>query len=286
MENLSPLTHGDLAGQPVTAVRRAIRESRYSGQTSGLGMGLLQGNLVILPEALALDFARFCQRNPKPCPLVGVSDTGIPMLRTLGADIDIRTDVPLYNVYRDGELAEQLTDITGLWADDSVAFVLGCSFSFEDALSAAGIPLRHIAENRNVPMYRTNIETVPAGTFGGAMVVSMRPLSVTDAIRASEITARFPEAHGAPVHFGDPAALGIGAMDRPDWGEATEIRDGEVPVFWACGVTPQAAVQAAKPPLCITHAPGRMLITDIPSGEVGHHATDIPVARSIEKTGI
>lgn len=250
---------------PREAVRRAIRAGHYSGHTAGLGMGYLQGNVAILPADFALDFFRFCQRNPKPCPLVGVSDTGDPNMFTLGRDIDIRSDVPKYNIYRDGLFSEERTEIFDLWEDDFVAFVLGCSFSFEEALVAEGIGLRHIDNNHTVSMYRTNIETSPAGPFGGPVVVSMRPMRSIDAIRACAITARFPHAHGKPVHFGNPAEIGIHDISTPEWGEPTEFLDGEVPVFWACGVTPQAAIQSAKPPICITHAPGSMLITDIPS---------------------
>lgn len=254
-----------LRTRSVKEARAEIRRGAYVGHTAGIGSGYLQGNLAILRAELALDFFRFCQRNPKPCPLVGVSDTGDPMLRTLGADIDVRSDIPMYNIYRDGELAEQRPDIADLWQDDMVAFIIGCSFSFEEAMSQEGIRLRHIDENKTVPMYRTSIETVAAGPFGGPMVVSMRPLTVRDAIRACEITARFPQAHGAPIHFGDPAEIGIADIHRPDYGDAVTIHDNEIPVFWACGVTPQAALRQAKPALCITHAPGRMLITDLAS---------------------
>jgi uncharacterized protein YcsI (UPF0317 family) len=252
---------------PVGQVRAAIRSGTYSGHTAGLGLGYLQGNLAILPTNYALDFFRYCQRNPKPCPLVGVSDTGDPWLRTLGKNLDVRSDVPLYNVYRKGELIEQLSDIKPLWRDDFVAFVLGCSFTFEEALLAEGIRLRHIEADRTVAMYRSNIPTQAAGPFTGPTVVSMRPLLPKDAIRACEITTRYPQAHGTPLHFGDPSAIGIPSLDTPDWGDPPLIEKNEIPVFWACGVTPQAALQAAKPPICITHAPGRMLITDVPSWE-------------------
>ncbi|MCG8695124.1 MAG: putative hydro-lyase, partial [Minwuiales bacterium] len=235
--------------------------------TAGMAPGYLQGNIVILPADLALDFARYCQRNPKPCPLVGVSETGDPALPTLGADIDMRTDLSGYNVYRGGELADTVGDIRDLWRDEFVTFVLGCSFSFEAALVAEGVPLRHLETGTTVSMYRTSIETVPAGPFHGEMVVSMRPLKPADAIKAVEITARFPETHGTPVHLGDPAMIGIDDIARPDWGDPTEFEDGEIPVFWACGVTPQVAVRQARPPICITHRPGSMLITDIPSTE-------------------
>ena len=257
--------YSELRKLTVGQVRAAIRAGAYTGHTAGLGLGYLQGNLAILPARYALDFFRYCQRNPKPCPLVGVSDTGDPMMRTLGDDIDIRTDVPSYNIYRDGELAEQRTEIKDLWQDDFTAFVLGCSFTFEEALIAEGIRLRHIDQDHNVSMYRTNIATQVAGPFSGPVVVSMRPLTPANTVRACAITTRFPQAHGEPIHIGDPAAIGIDKLDYPDWGDPTEIRHGELPVFWACGVTPQAAIRSAKPPICITHTPGRMLITDVPS---------------------
>jgi uncharacterized protein YcsI (UPF0317 family) len=250
-------------------IRRMIREERFDGNTSGFSLGFLQGNLAILPAEYAMDFQRYCQRNPKPCPLVGVSDTGEPALPTLGRDIDIRTDIPSYNVYRGGELAEQTTNITDLWQDDFVSFIIGCSYTFENALMAEGVSLRHIDEDKTVSMFNTNIQTTPAGPFSGGTVVSMRPLSVEKAIRAIEITSRFPQAHGTPVHFGNPEEIGIADISKPDWGDPSEIRDGEVPVFWACGVTPQAAVRNAKPSICITHSPGSMLITDIPGMDAG-----------------
>jgi uncharacterized protein YcsI (UPF0317 family) len=252
------------------AVRDAIRSGAYQGHTSGIGLGRLQGNLAILPADYALDFFRFCQRNPKPCPLVGVSDTGDPMMHTLGDAIDIRRDVPLYNIYVDGQLDRQQPDIDDLWRDDLVAFVLGCSFTFEQALMAEGIRLAHIDDNKVVAMYRTAIETQPAGPFRGPVVVSMRPMPASDAIRASVITARFPHAHGAPIHIGDPAEIGIHNISEPDWGDPPALEEDQVPVFWACGVTPQAAIQVAKPSLCITHAPGAMLITDMPDQGPGN----------------
>ena len=228
-------------------------------------MGFLQGNVAILSADHAFGFLRFCQRNPKPCPLMAVSDTGDPKIFTLGQDIDIRSDVPKYNIYRDGEFAEQRMEIADLWRDDSVAFVLGCSFSFEEALVAEGIRLRHIDDNKTVSMYRTSIETCPVGPFGGPLVVSMRPMQPADAIRACTITARFPQAHGKSIHLGDPQQIGIESIERPDWGDPSEFAEGEIPVFWACGVTLQSAIQSARPPICITHAPGSMLITDIPN---------------------
>ncbi|MEO6363132.1 MAG: putative hydro-lyase [Caldimonas sp.] len=245
------------------AVRAPIRSGAWLGHTSGLADDLVQGNLVILPRPLAADFERFCALNPKPCPLLAVGAPGDPGLPTLGEGIDVRTDLPRYRVWRDGVLVDEPTDITALWRDDLVAFVLGCSFSFEWALRAEGVALRHVERGCNVPMYRSNIATVPAGVFHGPMVVSMRPFSGADAIKAVQITSRYPAVHGAPVHLGDPGAIGIADLGRPDYGDVVEVAAGEVPVFWACGVTPQAVIAAARPAFCITHAPGAMLVTDI-----------------------
>ena len=244
-------------------VRGAIRSGAYQGHTAGLAEGYLQANLVILEDKYALDIMRFFQRNPKPCPVVGVSDTGIPMMTTLGQDIDIRTDVPSYNIYRHGKLAESCSDIKALWQDNMVAFALGCSFTFEHAILRAGFPLFHVAHNRTVPMFKTTIATVEAGPFGGPMVVSMRAVAADRLDEVRAISAQFPLAHGSPVHFGDPAAIGIDNIDAPDWGDPTPVGDHELAVFWACGVTPQAAIMRAALPLCITHKPGQMLITKI-----------------------
>jgi uncharacterized protein YcsI (UPF0317 family) len=260
----SPATDVDRVESPVEA-RRLIRSGAHSGHTAAMAPGYMQGNLAILPAAYALDFARYCQRNPKPCPLVGVSDTGDPMLRTLGEDIDIRTDIGSYNVFRDGELVDQVTDIRELWRDDFVAFVLGCSYSFEDALLAEGVRLKHLETGAVVAMYYTSIKTVPAGAFAGPTVVSMRPMTTAHAIRAVEVTARFPHTHGTPVHLGRPELIGIDDILQPDQGDVPEIDDDEIPVFWACGVTPQLAVRAARPEICITHTPGSMLVTDLRS---------------------
>lgn len=265
----------DLRSASPKDIRNAIRNQSFTGDTAGLGGGYLQGNLAILPAEYATDFLRFCQRNPKPCPLVGVSETGDPILATLGDDVDIRTDVPQYKIFENGTLIKQVTDITDLWRDDFVTFVLGCSFSFEDALMAEGIAIRHIDQNKTVPMYRTNIQTVKAGPFSGEIVVSMRSLSVENAIRAIEITSRFPQAHGTPIHFGEPRTIGINDITKPEFGDPTEIKKGEVPVFWACGVTPQVAIQNAKPSICITHAPGHMLITDIRGADAGRGQLNI-----------
>lgn len=254
----------DLKDLSAAAVRAKIRACAYAGQTAGLGGKTLQANLAILPEAYALDFMRYCQRNPKPCPLVGVSDTGNPVIQTLGRDIDIRSDLPAYYVYRNGTLDGAVTDITDLWTDDMVAFAIGCSFTFEHALLSAGIPLWHITHNTTVPMFQSNLMTVPAGPFGGPMVVSMRAIPQERLDETIAISNTFTWAHGGPVHVGDPADIGIANITQPDWGDPAPIGADEVPVFWACGVTPQAAVMAAKLPLCITHKPGHMLITDVP----------------------
>jgi len=252
--------HDSLAGD---AARADIRSGTWTGHTSGRAADLVQGNLVILPERDAGDFLRFCQRNPKPCPLLAVGEPGDPRLPGLGASIDIRHDVPRYRVWREGRLDGEPTDIADLWRDDFVSFVIGCSFSFEQALIEDGIPLRHVSEGRNVAMYRTGIATTPAGRFSGPLVVSMRPLRATDAIRAIQITSRFPGVHGAPVHIGNPALIGIADLAQPDYGDPVTVAADELPVFWACGVTPQAALLSARPEICITHAPGAMLITDL-----------------------
>ena len=244
-------------------VRKQIRQGVWHSHTSGLASDHVQGNVVILPEAQATDFLRYCQRNPKPCPLLAVSEPGQAQLPGLGADIDICTDLPRYRVWRDGAVVDVPTDISALWRDDLVTFVLGCSFSFEQALLEAGLPLRHIEQGKNVAMYRSNIQTAPAGIFHGPMVVSMRPLKAAAAIRAVQVTSRFPNVHGAPVHLGDPTLIGISSLNAPDYGDAVEVMDNEIPVFWACGVTPQAALVQARPAFCITHAPGAMLITDL-----------------------
>ena len=250
------------------AIRQRIRRGEITGHTSGLARGCVQGNVVILPAALASDFLRFCQANPKPCPLLAVSAPGDPALPALGADIDMRSDVPRYRVFRHGEMVEEPTDIGHLWRGDLVSFILGCSFSFEWALLEDGLPLKHVARGQNVPMYRTSVQTIPAGPFHGPLVVSMRPFKPSDAIRAVQITSRFPGVHGAPVHIGKPELIGIRDLGKPDWGDAVEVADDELPVFWACGVTPQAVIAEAKPEFCITHTPGAMLITDLNNSQL------------------
>jgi uncharacterized protein YcsI (UPF0317 family) len=257
------VSHSDLIGCSAGEVRAAIRSGSYDGHTAGLAAGKLQCNLAILPEKYALDFLRFCQRNPKPCPIVGVGDSGDPTLPTLGHDIDIRKDVSKYRVFRNGALTDEVTDISDVWADDLVTVALGCSFTFENALLRNGIPVRHVEKGLNVPMYRTNIDLVPAGRFGGQMVVTMRPIPQGQVEQAREISRRYPQAHGAPIAVGDPALIGIADLARPDWGDSVEIKAGEVPVYWACGVTPQNVLLDAGLPVCITHSPGHMLIADV-----------------------
>ncbi|HEY6753486.1 MAG TPA: putative hydro-lyase [Pseudolabrys sp.] len=244
------------------SARLAIRAGTHRGPTAGLAPGNVQGNLAILPQALAADFLRFCQLNPKPCPLIGTSAPGDPHVPELGDDLDIRTDLPRYRVWKNGELVAEPEDIREFWRNDLVSFVIGCSFSFEEALMSEGIELRHITRRCNVPMYRTSIATQAAGPFRGPMVVSMRPLTPRDAIRAVQITTRFPSVHGAPVHIGKPEMIGIKDINKPDYGDAVEVRNDELPVFWACGVTPQSVIATVKPEFCITHYPGSMLVTD------------------------
>jgi len=223
----------------------------------------VQANLVVVSRELAFDFLLFCQRNPKPCPLLDVTEPGSPEPAFVAPGADVRTDLPRYRVYRDGELVDEPTDLSRYWRDDLVGFLIGCSFTFENALIQAGVPVRHIEQGVNVPMYRTNIACRSAGAFHGNMVVSMRPLTPAQAVAATRICGRFPLAHGAPVHFGDPAAIGVRDATRPDYGDPVEIRAGEVPVFWACGVTPQAVAVSSRPPFLITHKPGHMFVTDL-----------------------
>lgn len=249
-------------------VRRMSRDGSLDAPTAGLAPGYVQGNLTILPRDWAEEFLRFCQQNPKPCPLLGVSEAGNPNIPALGEDLDIRTDIPRYRVWRNGELADEPRDVRSVWRDDLVSFVIGCSFSFEEALLQNNVPIRHIEHGTNVPMYRTNIETARAGRFHGPLVVSMRPLKPADAIRAVQVTTRLPSVHGAPVHIGFPEQIGIRAIAKPDYGDAVPVHEGELPVFWACGVTPQAAIAAARPPFAITHAPGFMLVTDLQNSQL------------------
>lgn len=253
----------DLKTATPREVRALIRKGELDMPTSGMCTPYAQANMAILPKDLAFDFLLFTQRNKQPCPVLDVTEAGSPVPLLVGPEADLRYDIPKYRIYRHGELTDEVTNIEKYWRDDLVAFLLGCSFSFEGPMIEAGLEIRHITDNHNVPMYKTNIECIPAGVFHGPMVVSMRPMKMQDAIRAVQITTRMPYVHGAPVHIGAPEAIGIKDIDKPDFGERSEIKPGEVPVFWACGVTPQAVAMAVKPEFMITHAPGYMFITDI-----------------------
>lgn len=251
-------------------VRELCRSGAWTTQTSGLAPNFAQANLVILPQEDATDFLAFCQRNPKPCPVLEVTQRGSPTPRKFAPNADLRTDLPRYRVWRFGQLVDEPTDISSYWQPDFVAFLIGCSFSFEATLIEENIPIRHIDLGCNVPMYRTNIECESAGKFHGPLVVSMRPLKPADAIRAIQITTQFPFVHGAPVHLGFPEQIGIQDINKPDFGDPVPIEADEMPVFWACGVTPQAAVMAAKPELVITHSPGCMFVTDVLNEALRH----------------
>ncbi len=243
--------------------RTLVREGKWTTTTSGVCDGYAQANLLVLPTSLAYEFLLFAQRNPKPCPVLEVLDKGNPESKLTTPGADIRCDLPAYRIYRNGSLFEEAADIQSYWQKDFVGFLLGCSFSFESALLQAGIPIRNIEEKKNVSMYTTSIECVPAGAFHGPLVVSMRPIPSALVVKAIQITSRFPSVHGAPVHIGDPGQIGIQDVKHPDFGDAVEIRPGEIPVFWACGVTSQAVVMAAQPEIAITHAPGHMFVTDL-----------------------
>lgn len=244
-------------------VRRQIRQGKITSPTSGMCAGYAQANLVVLPRELAYDFLLFTQRNPKSCPVLEVSDAGSRGLSYIAQDVDIARDIPKYRVYEKGILTGEYQDVEKFWRDDLVSFLIGCSFSFESELLEAGIGVRHIEENCNVPMFKTNIPCVPAGVFKGSMVVSMRPLPYDQVVKAVMVTGEMPRVHGAPVHIGTPEAIGIADIQKPDFGDPVTIKEGEVPVFWPCGVTPQNVVMNVKPDFVITHAPGHMLITDI-----------------------
>jgi len=243
--------------------RELIREGQWRQPTAGLCQGRVQANLVILPRGLAYDFLVFAQRNPKPCPILEVTDSGSPAPVLTAPGADLRQDLPRYRIYRHGQLEAEVTDLLAIWRDDFVSFLLGCSFTFEGAMLQAGVPVRHLEEGKNVPMYITTRPCRPAGIFHGPLVVSMRPILTTLIPQAVQVTARFPAVHGGPIQVGDPTSLGIQDLSRPDFGDPVTIRPGEVPVFWACGVTPQAVALQARPPLMITHAPGHMFITDL-----------------------
>jgi uncharacterized protein YcsI (UPF0317 family) len=252
----------DLTHATGAEVRQHVRAGLWRKPTAGLAMGYVQANLVVVPRDHAFDFLLFCQRNPKPCPLLDVTEPRSSEPRLVAAGADLRLDVPGYRVFRDGEVVEEPENLEGLWSGDLVGFLLGCSFTFEHALLQAGLPVRHLEAGCTVPMYRTDLPCWRAGIFHGPMVVSMRPMTPSQAVRAVQVCSRFPRAHGAPLHIGDPAAIGVADLHKPDFGDPVEIRPGEVPVFWACGVTPQAVAMEARPPLLITHKPGHMFVTD------------------------
>jgi len=244
-------------------LRELIRHGTLVTPTTGVAPGRVQANLVVLPKELAFDFLLFCQRNPKPCPLLEVVDAGSAEPAQTAPGADLRTDVAKYRVYRYGKLDAEVGNVSEYWRDDLVSFLLGCSFTFETALMRTGVPVRHIEQGKNVPMFITNIATTEAGAFSGPMVVTMRPIPKSKVVRAVQITSRFPAVHGAPIHIGDPASIGIQDVSRPDMGDPVDIEDGDVPVFWACGVTPQAVAMTSKPSLMISHSPGHMFITDM-----------------------
>ena len=244
-------------------VRQACRSGEWTAQTAGLAPGYAQANLVVLPRDFADEFLLFCRRNPQPCPLLDATVSGNPYFEPVVAEADLRTDLPRYRVWEDGKLVSEPTDVRDCWQDNFVAFLIGCSFTFEAALTKADIPVRHVELGCNVPMYRTNIPCQTAGRFHGPLVVSMRPMKPADAIRAVLLTAEYPDVHGAPLHIGFPADIGIKDLARPDFGDPVPVAADELPVFWACGVTPQTVVMASKPPIAITHSPGCMFVTDL-----------------------
>jgi uncharacterized protein YcsI (UPF0317 family) len=260
MKNIQKLTPG--------RIRNLIRKGKWDQPTAGLAMGYAQANLVVLPKRYAFDFLLFCQRNPKPCPLLEVLEPGEFRTKFLSSDADIRTDIPRYHIYREGKLEGQVKDIKSLWKKDLVTFLLGCSFSFEEAMLRSKIPVRHIEEEKNVPMFITNIPCKRAGVFRGPMVVTMRPIPSDKVSRTVQITSRYASVHGAPIHLGDPSMIGIKNLRKPDFGDPVTVKKGEVPVFWACGVTPQVVVMKAKPDICITHAPGHMFLSDLLNEEL------------------
>lgn len=258
----------DLSFVKPVEVRQLIRKGDIQKSTSGMCRGYAQGNLVILPKELAYDFLLFTYRNPKPCPVLEVTDMGCRELKTIAPGSDIATDIPKYRIYRKGMLQGEYVDIKGFWRDDFVSFILGCSFTFESALIEEGIEVRHIQNGSNVPMYITNIECKPSGIFSGPTVVSMRSIPLGKVVEAVQITSRYPRVHGVPIHIGEPALIGIKDIYKPDFGDPVEIRENEIPVFWACGVTPQAVAMKVKPEIMITHAPGHMFISDIKNNQI------------------
>ena len=263
--DITPYIH-----QTPAQVRAAIRRGEIDFPTAGMCAGYAQANLVILPPEYAADFEEYTRLNPFPCPVLEIVK-GSPLTHAMGEGASLVTDIPRYRVYENGVFTKELTDASAYWKEGYVGFLIGCSFSFEEALLAAGIPVRHIEQGCNVPMFKTSIATKKAGPFEGPMVCSMRPMTPEQAQRAYEITAAMPNVHGAPVQIGHPEAIGVADVMKPDYGDPVEIREGEIPVFWPCGVTPQAAVENAKPPIVITHAPGHLFITDIRNADLNDY---------------
>lgn len=243
-------------------LRQHIRNRKWTTLTSGTASGYLQANLVMLPAEEAFNFLLFCVRNPKPCPIIDVLEPGrVEPIIAPGADL--RTDLPRYKMFEKGEFRTEVEDVSGYFNENMVSFLLGCSFSFENALLAAGLPVRNMEEGKNVSMYITNKPCTPAGPFSAPLVVTMRPMTAEQAIRAVQVTTRFHLTHGAPVHLGAPGKIGIHDLNQPDFGDAVTIRHDEIPVFWACGVTSQLAATSAPLPRVITHAPGHMFVSDL-----------------------
>jgi uncharacterized protein YcsI (UPF0317 family) len=265
MKGMIKINYRDM---PPKEIRRLIREEIITTPTAGMCRGYAQANLVILPEKYAGDFKLFAEYNPKPCPILEVTATGCFTTKKVAENANIITDIPKYFVYKNGVKIDECYNAKEYWRDDFVCFLIGCSFSFEEALIKEGIDVRHITMGCNVPMYKTNIQCRSAGAFSGPYVVSMRPMKAEDVQKSYEITGKFPRVHGAPIHSGNPEEIGIKDINKPDYGDAVEINEGEIPVFWACGVTPQAAIEIAKPEIVITHAPGHMFITDILNDDI------------------
>lgn len=257
-----------LKGMHPRELRKLVREEKFTSHTTGVSAGFTQANLAILPQDVAFDFLLFCQRNPKPCPVLEVTEPGNPILTRLAKGADIRTDIPKYRVYQKGKLVAEVKNIKDYWRKDLVAFLIGCSYTFETALINANIPLRHIEAGKAVSVYTTKVPCQPAGVFRGPLVVSMRPIPQEMVVRAIQVTSRFPATHGAPVHIGDPKLIGIPNLRKVDWGDPPVMKKGDVPMFWACGVTPQAVAMESKPELMITHAAGHMFVSDLRDEEM------------------
>lgn len=260
-----PVDRADLEHAMPAEVRAAVRNGRWQGNTKRLALGHHQANVTIVPERYAFDFMRFCFRNPKPLPLLDVTEPGDPEPRKAAPGSDIRTDAGSYVVFRDGDLVERVANLDELWRADHVAFLTGCNLSLDQVMLESQVPLPHLLNEEAFPaQYISSIPCVAAGAFKGNLVVSMRPIPDALLTRVTEITSRFNLCHGAPVHIGDPDAIGIKNLSRVDWGKPNDIPAGHTPVFWACGITAQAAAIACRIPEMIAHAPGHMFVTDLP----------------------